>query len=131
MLRAASANVGKGCTLGLTQGSYSAGGVSASAGTHDGGGAADLNIGARCGKGQARVVKELRKVGFAAWHRSVIPGTWVEHIHTVAISDPDLSSGARDQVANSFNGKDGLAGSGADDGPKVKKTTFEAYKRSR
>jgi peptidoglycan hydrolase-like protein with peptidoglycan-binding domain len=131
MLRAASANIGKSCTLGITQGSYNAGGVAASAGTHDGGGAVDVNIGALCGKGQARVVKELRKVGFAAWHRLPSQGPWEEHIHAIAISDPDLSSGARDQVADYFAGRNGLANNGADDGPKVKKTTFEAYKRSR
>lgn len=131
MLTAAAANIGKGCSFTLTQGSYNAGGVGASAGTHDGGGSADLDVGALCGKGQARVVKELRKVGFAAWHRTAIPDVWGEHIHAIAISDPDLSSGARDQVADYFNGRDGLAGNGADPGPKVKKTTFEAYKRSR
>jgi peptidoglycan hydrolase-like protein with peptidoglycan-binding domain len=131
MLRAAARNLGKGCVLGLSQGSYNAGGVAASAGTHDGGGAVDVSVQEICGKNPDRVVRALRTVGFAAWHRFPSQGFDSEHIHAIAVSDPDLSGGARDQVADYYNGKNGLASHAADDGPKVPKRTWEAYKRSR
>lgn len=130
MLRAAGRTLAKGCTLDLTQGSYSSG-VSQSAGTHDGGGAADINVGALCGKRHAAVVRALRTVGFAAWYRTPAQGDWPTHIHAIAISDPDLSSGAQSQVADYYNGRNGLANHAADDGPKVTKRTWEQYKRTR
>jgi peptidoglycan hydrolase-like protein with peptidoglycan-binding domain len=130
MLRAAARNLGQGCVLGISQGSYNAGGVDASAGTHDGGGAVDVSVHELCGKTPTRVVRALRNVGFAAWHRLPSQGPWEEHIHGIAISDPDLSAGARDQVADYFNGLNGLASHAADDGPKVPKTTWEAYRRA-
>jgi peptidoglycan hydrolase-like protein with peptidoglycan-binding domain len=131
MLRAASHRLGARCHLGITQGSYNAGGVSASAGTHDGGGAADLDMGELCGKRARRVVRALRVVGFAAWHRAPIPGVWGEHIHAIAISDPDLAPAAQDQVWDYYTHHDGLAGNGRDSGPRVGFHTWEAYQRSR
>jgi peptidoglycan hydrolase-like protein with peptidoglycan-binding domain len=130
MLKAAGRLVAKGCVLDLTQGSYNPGGVGASAGTHDGGGAADLNIGHLCGKHRPKVVASLRRVGFAAWYRPTIPGLWNAHIHAIAINDPDLSTGAQHQVGDYYQGKDGLAGGAPDTGPKVKKRTWEDWKRA-
>jgi hypothetical protein len=130
MLRAAQRKVAKGCVLDLTQGSYSSG-VDASAGTHDGGGAADISVASLCGASHARVVRALRSVGFAAWYRTPSQGPWPYHIHAIAISDPDLSSGAQAQVADYYNGRNGLANHAADDGPKVKKVTWEEFKRAR
>jgi peptidoglycan hydrolase-like protein with peptidoglycan-binding domain len=130
MLNAASHRLGAGCHLGITQGSYNAGGVGASAGTHDGGGAADLDMGRLCGKKARRVVRALRIVGFAAWHRFPIPGVWGEHIHAIAISDPDLAPAAQDQVWDFYTHHDGLAGNGADTGPRVGFNTWERYQRS-
>lgn len=98
-----------GYDLTITQGSYNAGGVSASAGTHDGGGAVDLSS-----YDWERKVRLLRQVGFAAWYRAPIPGLWGAHIHAIAIGDQDLSSGARSQVSDYYNGRDGLAGNGPD-----------------
>lgn len=130
MIKAASRLVAKGCHLDLTQGSYNPGGVDASAGTHDGGGAADINVGHLCGKRRVRVVRSLRRVGFAAWYRPTIPGLWNEHIHAIAINDPDLSSGAQHQVGDYYEGKDGLSGGNPDQGPKVRKRTWEDFKRA-
>ena len=96
----------------IIQGSYNAGAVSASAGTHDGGGAADL-----WGKGSAHVYNEvsaLRKVGFAAWGRTPAQGDWGYHIHCIAQGDADLSSGAKAQVVAYKAGKNGLASGGRD-----------------
>lgn len=130
MLHAASHRLGAGCHLGITQGSYNVGGVGASAGTHDGGGAADLDMGRLCGKRTRRVVRALRIVGFAAWHRTAIPGVWGEHIHAIAISDPDLAPAAQDQVWDYYTHHDGLAGNGPDLGPRVGFHTWERYQRS-
>jgi peptidoglycan hydrolase-like protein with peptidoglycan-binding domain len=130
MIAAAGRLVAKGCHLDLTQGSYNPGGVGASAGTHDGGGAADINVAALCGKPRVKVVKSLRRVGFAAWYRPTIPGVWNQHIHAIAINDPDLASGAQHQVGDYYQGKDGLAGGNPDQGPKVKKRTWEDWKRA-
>jgi peptidoglycan hydrolase-like protein with peptidoglycan-binding domain len=130
MLRAASHRLGARCHLGITQGSYNTGGVGASAGTHDGGGAADLDMAQLCGKRTRRVVRALRIVGFAAWHRTAIPNVWGEHIHAIAISDPDLAPQAQDQVWDYYTHHDGLAGNGPDVGPRVGFHTWEAYRRS-
>lgn len=102
-----------GYDLTITQGSYNAGGVAASAGTHDGGGVVDL-----VAYDYARKVLELRRTGFAAWYRPAIAGLWPAHIHAVLIGNAKLSSGARAQVAEYLAGYDGLKGDGRDQGPR-------------
>ncbi|NUR79085.1 MAG: hypothetical protein HOQ21_01370 [Dermatophilaceae bacterium] len=102
-----------GYPLTILQGSFNAGGVAASAGTHDGGGAVDL-----APYDWERKVLELRRTGFAAWHRPAIPGLWGEHIHAVLIGDRLLSAGAKAQVADYLAGRNGLANHGPDDGPR-------------
>lgn len=93
----------------LFQGSYH-GGVGASAGTHDGGGALDFNTEGRSAREIHVMVEALRRAGFAAWHRP-----WSDdHIHAIAIGDRDLSSEARAQVTEYFRGGDGLIGSAPD-----------------
>jgi hypothetical protein len=99
--------------LTITQGSYNAGGVSASAGTHDGGGVVDLSA-----FEHGRKVRELRRTGFAAWYRPAIPGLWPAHIHAVLIGNRKLAPVARRQVAAYLAGRDGLAGNGPDHGPR-------------
>lgn len=96
---------------GLTvfQGSYNPGGVGASGGTHDGGGAVDLSP-----FQWQRKVKALRDLGGAAWHRPAIAGLWGEHVHVVFAGDRELSPQARDQIVDYANGRDGLAGNGPD-----------------
>lgn len=112
----------------LTQGSYNAGGVAASAGTHDGGGALDINIDALGEKQRWQAVHALREVGFAAWYRT--PPAFPYHVHAIAIGDTDLSSGAADQVDAYRNGQNGLADHGPDNTPRqyrAKFTTWEKY----
>lgn len=130
MLRAAAHRLGAHCHLGITQGSYNPGGVGASAGTHDGGGAVDLDLARKCGKRRPAVVRAMRTVGFAAWYRPTIPGVWNKHIHAIAISDPDLSAAAADQVWDYHIHRDGLADNGPDNGPRVRFTWWERYRRS-
>lgn len=118
-----------GFTLSLTQGSYNPGGVDASAGTHDGGGAMDISVSGMSSTTRTNVLKALRTVGFAAWYRTPAQN-FVYHIHAMAISDPDLSSGAQHQTGDYYLGMNGLAGRGADDGPAVNpKQTWEEYQR--
>lgn len=102
-----------GYPLTITQGSYNAGRVSASAGTHDGGGVVDL-----AAYDYQRKVRVLRSLGFAAWHRPERPGVWGAHIHAVQIGNQKLDPSAKAQVTEYLNGYDGLAGDGKDLGPR-------------
>lgn len=117
MLKRAQARLGMDLTV--VQGSYNAGGVSASAGTHDGGGAVDVSVHGYSDETINKVVRGLREVGFAAWHRTENQGPWTAHIHAIAIGDEEASSGAKAQVADYFNGRNGLAGHAPDDGPRL------------
>jgi peptidoglycan hydrolase-like protein with peptidoglycan-binding domain len=117
-----------GYPLRIIQGSYNSG-VSASAGTHDGGGALDV-----WGKGGSHVAAEvaaLRKVGFAAWGRTPAQGDWGNHIHAIAKGDSELSRGARNQVTSYMNGRNGLASNGKDTFTRAYvNNTWEKYKAS-
>jgi hypothetical protein len=99
----------------MTQGSYNAGGVAASAGTHDGGGVYDGSIRGLGDKQIKAMVKWLRKAGFAAWHRQG-PG-WVgnEHVHAVLLGHRKASRGAKDQMVQYRQHRNGLANHGWDD----------------
>lgn len=101
----------------ITQGSYSTG-VSASFGTHDGGGAVDISV---LREGTYTVLWDdidpllhaLRSAGFAAWLREF--GELYEnspiHIHAIAVGDQELSPAAQEQLtgpAGYFRGYSGL-----------------------
>ncbi|WP_018157468.1 hypothetical protein [Demetria terragena] len=122
MLAAAEKKAGN---LPLTQGSYNPGGVGASAGTHDGGGALDISV--RNISDKTAAVKALRQVGFAAWLRTTAQG-FDPHIHAIAVNDTDMSPSAQDQVGDYYEGRNGLASGAADDGPKVTKVIWEDVK---
>lgn len=108
-----------GLDLVITQGSYNAGGVAASAGTHDGGGALDIRAKDLTADDRKAVVAAARRVGFAAWLRTPDQSDWPYHVHCEAIGDPDLSAGAAKQVKAYLKGRNGLAGNGPDDGPRT------------
>lgn len=123
-----------GFDLPLSQGSYNAGGVAASAGTHDGGGAIDVSIDQLGEKQRWKAVEALRDVGFAAWYRNPSQGPWPYHIHAIAIGDTDLAPAAAGQVDDYRNGTDGLADGAPDNTPKQYRahpTTWEKYEASR
>lgn len=119
-----------GWSLVLTQGSYSPEVDPTSAHTHDGGGAVDLDAVSLTSSKRTAAAKALRRVGFAAWVRSPQQGSWPWHLHAVAISDTDLHPSAANQVGDYYEGRNGLANDGADDGPQVTKVTYEEYLRS-
>jgi SLT domain-containing protein len=91
----------------VSQGSWNAGGVAASAGTHDAGGVLDM------GPSSNKNVGFLRSKGFAAWARTPSEG-FSPHIHAVAVGDPTMSPAAEAQVKAFFAGKNGLADNAPD-----------------
>ena len=124
-----------GFVFGITQGSYN-GGVSASAGTHNGGGAIDFTSRTLSSANKTRMVRALRTVGFAAWLRPYRAGVWTEHVHAISIQPGGrydqgvLSTGAHQQVKAYYDGRDGLSGNGPDPHAwlGVEPITWEAYK---
>ena len=115
MLEAAEKDFGE--QFRILQGSYSTG-VAASAGVHDGGGAADIGTNGWDKSKIDKAVTALRKNNFAAWYRTPAQG-FTPHIHAIAIGDKELAPGAKQQVEDYKNGKNGLASGGKDDGPKT------------
>jgi len=109
-------------TFHITQGSYSTS-VAASGGTHAGGGAMDTNGPG----GWNAAVSALRRVGFAAWHRTPSQGPWGPHIHSIALGDPSASQAAKNQMAAFRRGGDGL-GHGLASGGRVGSYADGAWK---
>lgn len=105
-----------GYALTITQGSYNAGKVAASEGTHDAGGVVDL-----LAWDWENKVTALRRVGFAAWYRPELwrdgVRVWPAHIHAVVIGHPLLAPAAARQVAAYKQRRDGLAGNRPDTDP--------------
>lgn len=129
MLSAADAMLSWGIVL--TQGSYSTSDPS-SAGTHDGGGVVDISVINLSTTQRWQTVKALRTIGFAAWLRNPSQGDWPYHIHAAAVSDPDLSLQARNQIHDYYFGRNGLANHAADDTPAAYRMPFtwwEKYQR--
>lgn len=102
----------------ITQGSYNQGGVSASFGTHDAGGAVDISvIDTQNGWVVMRdevtpMLRALRIAGFAAWLRDtdeLYDGSIV-HIHAIAIGDAEGSEIAQQQVNSDFGYLSGFNG---------------------
>jgi len=121
-----------GFTLTLSQGSYNKGGVTASAGTHDGGGAVDIHIDGMSDSRRRQVVLYARQIGFCAWLRNPNQGSWPWHIHMIAAGDRDLSSGAAFQVREYQRAHNGLANRGPDDGPSgYRMMTWELYLKNK
>ena len=106
-----------GRSITVTQGSYNPGGVGASAGTHDGGGVVDIRVAPLTTTQRWQLVRALRRVGFAAWYRTPSQGPWAAHIHAVAVGDTDMSLSARNQVADYYVGRNGLASHALDNTP--------------
>jgi len=102
--------------LQIAQGGFNAGGVSASAGTHDKDGV-DLRTKHLTTTQKWRLERRMRQAGFAAWIRPAGP-SWGEHLHAVPAGYPqDISGGAQSQVLSYDAGRDGLAGNRRDPHP--------------
>lgn len=106
-----------------------------SASTHSGAGAVDISIRWLPYAQRIRLVELARKVGFAAWRRTSIPGVWEEHLHAIAVppsgrrkNDGHLNYQAFAQVIDYYNGRSGLASGGKDNGPRNwVGVTWESY----
>jgi hypothetical protein len=97
-----------GFTFVISQGSYNGGGVAASAGTHDGGGAADFSVHGLSTIELGEMLRSLKDAGFAAWHRLPSQGFSSEHVHVIAIGCSDLAWVAKQQEKAYIAGRDGL-----------------------
>lgn len=97
----------------VTQGSYNDS-VSASAGTHDGGGALDIHTRTHPKRVVDDMVRAMRMAGFAAWSRGRGHDPLDPHIHAIAIGDKELAPIAKAQVADFAKGKNGLKGHAKD-----------------
>lgn len=115
-----------GFVLNITQGSYNTS-VEQSAGTHAGGGAVDISTADMSRRRKQKVLRALRRAGFAAWLRTTSQGPWPEHIHAILVDHPALSPAAARQVAAYRAGRNGLANNAPDDGPRVPITTWRHY----
>lgn len=99
----------------ILQGGYRHGATSASAGTHDGGGAFDF------ADFSDKAVTLFRQMGGAAWHRTVAQGFSGPHCHCILVGCPHHPS-ADYQVTAYRQGYNGLGNGGrkgVDDGPQV------------
>jgi len=108
-----------GFRLTVVQGSYNAGRVPQSAGTHDGGGAVDFSVAGMSPAEIAHVETIGRQIGFALYHRLPSQGPWVEHLHGILIGNAYLSPAAAAQVVDYLNGRNALAGRGPDTGSRA------------
>lgn len=119
----------RGGPLTLTQGGFNRGGVAASGGTHDDDGVVDFSTRGLTHTQKLRRVRALREVGFAAWLRTADEGPWGEHIHAVAVGEPNLAPVAARQVAALRAGRNGLRSNRADRhrGMRIPVRTFEDY----
>jgi peptidoglycan hydrolase-like protein with peptidoglycan-binding domain len=89
----------------------------ASAGTHAGGGAVDVNANPHSPLQRTMVITNARKVGLQiGWFRAYRSGVWTNHYHVLDPNCPQLASVAAAQCVECFNGGDGLVGTKPDDG---------------
>jgi hypothetical protein len=106
-----------------TQGSYSTS-TSASAGTHAGGGVVDLRTRNLSTDQRVQLLRVMRATGFAGWLRTASQGFSGDHLHAVAVQPGGmrdvgcLSGAAHAQVVDYYEGRNGLANRGRDDGPR-------------
>jgi hypothetical protein len=106
--------VGQPVRLAAINGSYS--NLAASAGTHSGGGALDIEMDGYSSALQKMTEAKGREVGLLVWLR---PWPGNHHCHALDPDCPDLAKEARDQFESFRKGRDGLAAQGPDTGPRT------------
>lgn len=99
-------------SVSIEQGSYNKGGVSASAGTHDGGGAVDFGLSKPTKANWLILQHAVRWAMFAGWHRLPSQGPWGDHVHCILIGNIKAAPLAKAQVQDYVGTppKNGLAG---------------------
>lgn len=89
--------------------------TAASAGTHAGGGAIDIDLRAVPSSQRKWVADKGRTSGLqVAWNRDAIAGLWTWHAHALDPDCPQLAKVAAAQCVEMFNGGDGLVGTRPD-----------------
>lgn len=105
----------------IAQGSFNRGGVSASAGTHDGS-SVDFGMAGVSNARRLAALKALKQAGFAAWMRTSADG-FEPHIHAIPFGqDKDVSWAAKEQLDSFDQGYNGLANNAKDRTPWRPKT---------
>lgn len=97
-----------GATVYISQGGFNPGGVAASGGAHDLGGALDWSLVGMSAKRKKRWDHAVKDTGWCAWHRDYVAGLWPEHEHGVARGCHNLSPVAAAQVPAFDDRKNGL-----------------------
>lgn len=97
----------------ITQGSFSTS-VNASGATHAGGGALDISVVGLSVKERRRLVRLLRRAGFAAYFRPFVPGLWPSHVHAVLLGNKTASAAAQWQMSEYRAGRNALSNAGPD-----------------
>lgn len=91
--------------------------TAASAGTHAGGGAIDIDTRGYTMEQRDRIERTGRQAGLQiAWERNAISGLWTWHVHAIDPDCPTLSKAAVSQVVEFGKGGDGLVGDKPDPG---------------
>ena len=106
-----------GFTPTLVQGAFMArvgGGATASAGYHDLSGCIDTRVWDLTSAQQDKVIRVGRSNGWAVWKRDAAHGGMSEHMHWIALGEPNMASGAQLQEKQYMRGLDGLASGGPD-----------------
>ena len=89
--------------------------TTASAGTHAGGGAIDIDLRAVASTKRKWVADQGRLAGLqVAWHRNYVANLWTWHAHALDPACPNLAKAAVSQIVEYGNGGDGLVGSTPD-----------------
>lgn len=102
-----------GATVQITQGSFS-GGVAASGGTHDGGGARDTSTYGMSERQKTKWVRANKDTGVCIWLRRAVSGLWPEHCHGIDRGCKNADPVAIDQIGAFDRKEDGLIGDGMD-----------------
>lgn len=104
----------------------------ASAGTHAGGGAIDIDLRKVAADKRKWVADKGRTSGLqVAWHRNYVAGLWTWHCHALDPACPNLAKGAVSQCYEVFAGGDGLVGSRADGNTRANITQLQALFKTR
>lgn len=98
--------------LQVIKGGYQPAADDDSSDTHTRGGGTDFTP---C---HAECLLALRLAGGFIWRR-LRSASWEEHFHGAPIDHPDMAPGLRRQETAYFNRRDGLAGNGPDNGPRL------------
>lgn len=115
----------------MTQGSYNRGGVSASAGTHDGGGVIDLAVTGFTHREIYLINRWMRRAGFASWVRPYLPGVWPMHVHAVLMGHKNAAPLAKSQMRAYLAHRDGLAGNRWDGSWRPKQRRTWSHRRKK